>query len=86
VSEIALFYRIRITLIYHPQLPPHFHAHYADYKAAVNIVHGNVLKGNFPGRQLKLVLAWCELHRDELMQNWELAKMGKPLNRISPLV
>ena len=30
--------------------------------------------------------AWCELHRDELMQNWELAKDAKPLNHIAPLV
>ncbi len=29
---------------------------------------------------------WCEMHRDELMQNWELAKDAKPLNRINPLV
>lgn len=33
-----------------------------------------------------LVLAWCVIHQDELMQNWELAKDGKPLNRINPLV
>ncbi len=31
-------------------------------------------------------LAWCVLHQDELMQNWELSKDGKPLNRINPLV
>ncbi len=42
--------------------------------------------GALPSRQLKLVLAWCELHRDELMQNWELAKDAKPLDRIDPLV
>lgn len=36
-------------------------------------------------RQLKLVLAWNELHRDELMQNWELAKEAKPLNSIEPI-
>lgn len=45
-----------------------------------------VIRGALPFRQLKLILAWCELHRDELMQNWELAKDSKPLNRIAPLV
>ena len=43
-------------------------------------------KGALPSRQLKLILAWCVLHQDELMQNWELSKDGKPLNRINPLV
>lgn len=36
-------------------------------------------------RQLKLVLAWAELHKDELMQNWELARLHERLNKISPL-
>ena len=43
-------------------------------------------QGVLPSRQLKLILAWCVLHQDELMQNWELSKDGKPLNRINPLV
>ena len=45
-----------------------------------------VLKGALPSRQLKLIWAWCVLHQDELMQNWELSKDGKTLNRIAPLV
>ncbi len=44
------------------------------------------MKGALPSRQLKLVLAWCVLHQDELMQNWELAKEGRPLNEIAPLM
>jgi hypothetical protein len=32
------------------------------------------------------VLAWAEIHKDELMQNWELAKDGLPLNKIAPLM
>ena len=37
-------------------------------------------------RQLKLVLAWCEIHRDELMQNWELSRNGKEMSAIAPLM
>lgn len=44
------------------------------------------IKGALPSRQLKLILAWCVIHQDELMQNWELSKDGLPLNRINPLV
>ena len=44
------------------------------------------MKGSLPNRQLKFVLAWTELHKDELMQNWELAASDKPLKPIAPLM
>jgi hypothetical protein len=51
----------------------------------VDELSGCVLRGSLPTRKLKLVLAWNELHRDELMQNWELAKHQQPLQTIAPL-
>ena len=59
---------------------------YNGKKALIDINDAYVLQGALPSRQLKLVLAWCVIHQDELMQNWELAKDGKPLNKINPLV
>ena len=59
---------------------------YNGNKALVDICNARIIKGALPSRQLKLNLAWCVIHQDELMQNWELSKDGKPLNRISPLV
>ena len=72
-------------MYYTAHKPPHFHAEYADYKCLVDVISGCVIEGAFPARQLKLILAWNELHRDELMQNWELAKAAQPLNQINPL-
>lgn len=65
--------------------PPHFHAEYAGHRALIDIQGAYVIRGALPARQLKLILAWCELHRDELMQNWGLSKDAKPLNHIAPL-
>ncbi len=31
------------------------------------------------------MLAWCIIHQNELMQNWELAKEKKFLNRIKEI-
>jgi len=59
---------------------------YADYEASVLIQEGAIDKGYLPNRQMKLVLAWCEIYRDALMQNWELSKQGKPLDKIAPLI
>ena len=55
-------------------------------KALIDIVNIQVIKGALPNKQLRLILAWCTIHQDELMQNWELAKDMKPLNRINPLI
>jgi hypothetical protein len=85
MPEISLFFGIKITMNWNEHNPPHFHVDYAGYKALVDIQQSVVIRGFLPGRQLKLVLAWCELHQDELMQNWELARENKPLNEIAPL-
>ena len=85
MPHISLFFGIRITMYYDDHNPPHFHAEYARHKALVDIVDGCVIRGSLLARQLKLVLAWAELHKDELMQNWELAVDGQELVRIDPL-
>ncbi|MFZ0961407.1 MAG: DUF4160 domain-containing protein [Terriglobia bacterium] len=38
-----------------------------------------------PARALRLVLEWANLHKQELIENWQLAKQGQPLKRIAPL-
>ena len=86
MPELALFYGIRVTMYFKDHQPPHFHVSYADKQAAIDIEKVCVLSGGLPNRQLRLVLAWCTLHQDELMQDWELARDGKPLNKIPPLI
>jgi hypothetical protein len=49
------------------------------------IEDGCVLDGSFPPKQLKLVQAWIEIHKDELMVDWELAVNGEEPFRIAPL-
>ena len=39
-----------------------------------------------PKRVVSLVLEWAFEHREELMNNWELAAAKKPLHKIEPLV
>ena len=86
MPEISMFGGIRITMYYDDHNPPHFHADYAGNKALVDIQEGYVIGGALPSRQLKYVLAWAEMHQDELMQNWELARSAEPLKKIAPLM
>ena len=76
---------ISIYMYYEDHNPPHFHAVYGDYKALVNIYDGNVMKGYLPTKQIKLVLAWCEIHREELISNWEISKEAGSLLYIDAL-
>lgn len=44
-----------------------------------------VLAGNLPRREQRLVLAWAELRASELRENWRRARVGEILQRIEPL-
>ena len=65
--------------------PPHIHAYYQDFMAIVDIVAGEISAGTLPPRQTKLALAWTEIHREELMANWDLASRGELPFPIDPL-
>jgi len=71
-------------MFYRDHEPAHFHATYGDYAITVDIRTG-LVHGEFPKRATRHVLEWCETHRDELLQNWELARGRQPLIKISPL-
>ena len=64
--------------------PPHFHASYQGCNAVFDL-DGNIIQGNMPRRQQKFIIAWAEIHKDELIANWELAMNEEPLFKISPL-
>ena len=64
--------------------PPHFHAFYQGYKAVFDM-EGEIMEGEMPKRQTKLIAAWAEIHKDELLANWELAMNEQPLYKIEPL-
>jgi hypothetical protein len=85
---ISMFYGIIIRIYFlddrHHSVP-HVHARYSGDEASIRIDNGEVLAGEIPRKQLRLVQAWIELHRDELFANWELAVEGEPPYKIAPL-
>jgi hypothetical protein len=44
-----------------------------------------VITGELPRRQLRLLEAWAELHQGELQENWDRLKAGKTPYKIVPL-
>ena len=85
---ISMFYGIIITMYFYDDKQhhtPHIHVKYQDEKAAINISNGGVISGSLSNKQLKLVQAWIEIHRDELLADWELATTGEQVFKIDPL-
>jgi hypothetical protein len=64
---------------------PHIHAEYAEHEASISIEDGSILGGTLPSAKMKLVQAWIEIHREELLANWKLAVAGEPIFKINPL-
>ena len=64
---------------------PHFHARHAGGAAKVRIDQIEVIQSSLGVRQLRLVVAWAELHRKELLENWRRARAGETLLDIDPL-
>jgi hypothetical protein len=51
----------------------------------ISIPDGEVIEGSLRTAKLKLVQAWIEIHRDELMADWSLAVNGQQVFKIEPL-
>ena len=85
MPTISRFFGIVIAIFWQDHMPPHFHATYGDDEALVDIRAAVVLRGRLPASRLKLVLAWAEIHRDELLENWVRAQNNEELVSINPL-
>lgn len=88
MPSISMFYGIIIYMYFMDNKQhhrPHIHAKYQDREVVVSIPDGDVLDGSIPNAKMKLLEAWIELHRDELMADWELTVSGQNPYRIDPL-
>ena len=88
MPTISMFYGILIQMLFFDNKEhhtPHIHVWYQGAEASISILDGNILAGSLPGKQLKLVQAWIEIHRDDLLADWQLAITGGELFKIEPL-
>jgi len=87
MPTLSMFFGIIIRMYYAPKEhnPPHIHIYYQDYKAIINIMNCEFMEGELPARQLRLVLAWIEIHTEELIADWNLCQNGEKPFSIEPL-
>ena len=87
MPEISRFYGLVIKLLYNDDEQhhkPHVHVKNGEYKASVGL-DGEVLAGQIPVKQYRILAAWLVIHEEELYRAWNLAVAGKPFDRIGPL-
>ncbi len=84
MPEISRFYGIIVQMFFKDHNPPHFHITYGDYRAVITIEDG-IVEGNMTSKALKLVFEWMEIHKEELMENWNLTQNGELPKSIEPL-
>ncbi len=88
MPELSRFFGIIIRMYAEPGAPhhqPHFHVYYQNYAAVYSIESIELLSGELPRRQRRLVEAWAELHQNELLENWKRLQAGLFPYKIAPL-
>ena len=84
MPELSRFLGISILMRWKDHNPPHFHAKYGQYEVSVEIKTG-IVRGEFPKRALKLVIEWMDIHKDELIKDWDLCVNMETPRSIAPL-
>ncbi|MBM3405248.1 MAG: DUF4160 domain-containing protein [Bacteroidetes bacterium] len=88
MAIISMFYGLIVSMYYMDNKQhhsPHIHVRYQGSEAIFSIPDGEVLDGSIQTNKGKLVQAWIEIHKEELMANWDLACQGETVFKIEPL-
>ena len=84
MPTISMFFGIIIRMYFDDHNPPHFHAFYQEYRAVFSL-DGQMISGDMPEKQSKIIEVWAMLHKDELDADGQLAKDQQELYKIEPL-
>jgi len=82
MPEICRFLGITIAMYFDDHNPPHFHIHYNEYRALMEIQTLNIISGRLPARIRGLVEEWAESNQDILMTMWQ----AQEFHPLQPLV
>ena len=64
---------------------PHFHAYFQNQAGIFAIDTIELIGGELPAKETRLVAAWTEIHRQELIENWNALQRGRLPFKIEPL-
>ena len=85
---ISQFYGIIIRIYFkdtEKHYLEHIHVQYNEYDAVYSIRDNSILEGKLPSKQNNLVVAWMEIHKDELIALWNISQNDGEIFKIEPL-
>ena len=85
---ISMFYGVIVMMYYFDNRrhhERHIHVKYGDEDAVISIPDGEIIEGTIRKNKLRLVQAWIEIRREDLMADWNLAINGQDVFKIEPL-
>ena len=90
MPAISRYLGISVYIRYRDHPPPHFHVHYAEKRAIIDIETMRIIEGELPARIYGLVAEptvaeWGIRYRALLRENWRRARAREPLLSIPPL-
>ncbi len=88
MAVISMFYGIIVSMYFFDNQQhklPHIQVKYQGDEAVFSIIDAELITGSIQSSKMRLVQAWMEIHKDELMADWELAVNGQEIFRIDPL-
>jgi hypothetical protein len=85
MPTISVFYGVVIRMFWSDHSPPHFQALYSGEEATIEIQTLRISRGALPRRALALTLEWAAVHREALLEDWNLCAMNEMPKKIPPL-
>ena len=85
---VSQFYGIIIRIYFNDteqHYLEHIHAQYNECDAVYSIKNIDLLEGKLPQKQHKLVVAWIEIHKEELLALWSVSQNEGEIFKIEPL-
>ena len=79
LRELYRFHGIIVTMLYKDTIQhrkPHVHVKYGDHTACIGI-DGELLGGDIPAKQLKMIQTWLIINKEELHSTWKKAIDGQ---------
>jgi hypothetical protein len=84
MPTVAIVRGILILFYANDHEPPHFHAEGPDFSLRIAIDNGTIMDqlGKVSAGTRRILIDWTTEHREQLMENWRLARSQQPLKRI----
>jgi hypothetical protein len=82
MPTISIFFGIVVQMYWRDHSPPHFHAYYQGREVLILIDTGEPYGGGLSPGAMRILKAWTNRHRDELMANWQRARLMQSLHAV----